>query len=346
MLKRFMFKASSKVICIVLALSLLAVSCFYTVPAHAGVVSDVFGLDGFGGKVADDVFDGGCKLAGGTTYNLAKNVYDSAVGSIKLLTEDHTTTGKVAGWMDVGLNLAATGAIITTLIMGTATFPVIATITVTITAAKMAVDNIKNLDKIFSWLKKNLGDVGKSLLDVYKPNIYIYCDQDIEVNVQLKPYRYITASIPEYDPTEGWTAKVYQGSINGGDDYLFYEAKVPDNHFQRREGFRIKGKSLRTDLWCLMEMYDFNVKETADFVEYWFDKLPQTDNYVFYPQDTETIEKIMPLTVTPAPDTIERLWFLIENDRGQYIQTVFPIDKVTRNGLAVVEWGGVMGGGE
>lgn len=342
MSKKSISQTCLRTICIVLIVVLLSEISYHSVPVQAGVVSDVFKLDGMVGKIADDVFDGGCKLAGGTTYNLAATLYDSAVGSINLLTGEHSTTGKIAGWIEVGLNVAAAGTIITTLIMGTATFPIIAAITIGVTMAKTAVASIKNMDKIMSWLKKNLGDVAKSLLSVYKPNIYIYCDQDLEVNVRLQPYRYITASIPRYDPADGWTAQVYQGSINGCGDYLFYEAKVPDNLLQRRKGFGIKGSSLRAELQELMELYGFNARETADFVQYWDGKLLHTDNYVFYPQNTETIEKIMPLTVDPAPDSVYRLWFLIEKDHGQHCETVSPIDQVQRSAFSVVEWGGVM----
>ncbi|WP_418791861.1 hypothetical protein [Phosphitispora sp. TUW77] len=347
MLGRFpVSKISTKLICIVLVLALIEMSCFYSMPAQAGIVSDIFGLDGLSGKVADDVFDGGCKLIGGVTYNLAKTIYDSGSGAISMLTGEHSVMGKIAGWMDVGLNVASAGLIIFAIATGSATFPVIATITLAVTALKAAVDNLKNIDKILSWLKKNLGDVGKGLLDVYKPNIYIYSDHNIDVNVQLHPYSYITASIPEYDREAGWNASVYKGTINGCNDYLFYEAKVPDNHLQRNKGFKITGCRLQSDLQTLMELYGFNDKETSDFVEYWKNKLSYTNNYIFYPQDTETIQKIMPLTVVPAPDSVCRIWFLIEKDDGQFVETVFPMAKVAHSGFAVVEWGGIMGSSE
>ncbi|MCR4442446.1 MAG: hypothetical protein QHH10_09405 [Peptococcaceae bacterium] len=336
-------RKSSRVIGAVLILALTAVFCFGPETSLGGVVSDVFGLDGLTGKVADDVFDGGCKLVGGTTYNLGKNIYDTLTGAINLLAGDHTTAGKVAGWTEVALNAASAGVIIYTLATGTATIPVIATITITVTLAKAAVESLKNIDKIFSWLKKYLGDAARGLLDVYKPNIYIYCEQDLEVRLQLEPYSYITASIPEYEPEAGWKAEVRGGSINGQNDYLFYEARVPGIGFQREKGLRINGRSLRHDLYRLMESYGFNARETADFVEYWEQKLSPAGNYIFYPQGTDIIENIMPLTVTPKPASVYRLWFLIEKDRGQPCETVFPIEKVTRSRFAVVEWGGVMG---
>jgi len=339
-------RKNSRFIAAVLILALTVSFCFDPETSLGGVVSDVFGLDGLTGKVADDVFDGGCKLVGGTTYNLGKNIYDTLTGAINLLAGDQTVAGKVAGWTEVALNAASAGIIIYTLATGTATIPVIATITITVTLAKAAVESLKNIDKIFSWLKKYLGDAARGLLDVYKPNIYIYCEQDLEVRLQLEPYSYITASIPEYDPAAGWKAAVRGGSLNGKNDYLFYEARVPGEGFQREKGLKINGRSLGQDLCRLMALYGFNDKETADFVEYWGQKLFPGDNYVFYPQGTEIIENIMPLTVTPEPLSVYRLWFLIEKDRGQPCETEFPIERVIRSRFAVVEWGGVIGEAE
>ncbi|CCO06932.1 hypothetical protein [Desulforamulus hydrothermalis] len=340
----------SKALAIILILTLTAAGCLYPAlyPAQvqAGVVSDVFGLDGMTGKVADDIFDGGCKLAGGPVYNLGKGIYDTLSGTIGMLAGEHTMVGKVAGWSEVVLNAAQTGVIIYTLATGTATLPVLAAVTITVTLGKMAVDNLKNIDKIFSWLKKNLGDAARSFLDVYKPNIYIYSDMDLAVRVRLEPSSYITASSPTYDREQGWQAEVFGGSLNGCNDYLFYEARVPDRGFQREAGYKIRGNNLRHDLCSLMERYGFNARETADFVEYWEKKLSSRQDYVFYPQGTAILDKIMPVVVEPEPISISRLWFLIEKDRGQPCRPIAWPEKVVHSPYAVVEWGGIIGSGE
>lgn len=335
-----------KVTALILLLAFLITACLPSFEVRAGVVSDVLGLDGMTGKVADDVFDGGCKLLGGPVYNLGKGIYDTLAGTIGMLAGEHGTVGKVAGWADVVLNAAQTGIVIYTLATGTATLPVLATITITITLAKASVEALKNIDKIFSWLKKNLGDALRSFIDVYKPNIYIYSDRDLAVNVRLHPESYITASLPAYEPGRGWTAEVFNGSINGSNDYLFYEARVPDWGFQREAGYRIRGGSLRNDLSALMAMYGFNSKETADFVEYWEKKLSSRWDYVFYPQNTTIVNGIMAVRIKPEPASIYRLWFLIEKDQGQMAKPVESWAKVARSPYAVVEWGGIMADGE
>lgn len=325
-----------------LIVTLLAVLVMYPQPAQSGVVSDVLGLDGMTGKVADDIFDGGCKIVGGPVYELGKGIYDTASGAIGMLTGDHSTVGLVAGWANVGLDAISTGLIIYTIVTGTATLPVLVTITATVTAAKVAVEALKNIDKIFSYLENFLGDAIRSLLDVYKPNIYIYADRDMEVEVRLQNACYITESLPPYEPGRGWRACIVNGSINGRGDYLFYEAKVPDRGLQRQVGYVIHGERLEMDLAWLMQLYGFNAREVADFVEYWTSKLDRDRNYIFYPQGTAVVESIMPLRVEPEPDSVYRLWFLIERDRGQDVTRPVRIETVTRSEYAVVEWGGMM----
>lgn len=121
---------------------------------------------------------------------------------------------------------------------------------------------------------------------------------------------------------------------------------MPDRGFQREAGYKIRGNNLRNDLRGLMELHGFNAKETADFVEYWEKKLSSREDYVFYPQGTAILEKIMTISVEPEPTSTSRLWFLIEEDRGQPCKPVACPEKVVRGPYAVVEWGGIMGSGQ
>lgn len=337
-------KGEMKIISLIVILAVLLTSTFYVTNAQAGTVaSDFLGFDGVGGKIVDGIFDGGCKLIGGTTYNMASSLYEAGTGVISLLTGQHTTVEKAAGWVEVGLNLAGAGAIIATIVTGSATLPIIAGITFAVAGGKLMVEIIKNGDKIVTWLKSFLGDPLKGLLDVYKPNIYLYSDEDRDVNVRLQPISFITESIPPYDPDTGWNARVYNGSLDGCDNFLFYEARVPDRHLQRKRGFPVQQSSLRDDMLQIMTLYGFNEKEKEDFIEYWENKLKGETNYVFYPQDTETVERIMPLSVKPQPDVLFRLWFLIEEDRGQEYELIDGVESIPRSGFTVVEWGGMMG---
>ena len=62
-----------------------------------------------------------------------------------------------------------------------------------------------------------------------------------------------------------------------------------------------------------------------------------------YPQHTETIDALMPMEVTPVPDTIFRVWFLfapVSNDLGTFKDPI--ISPIERSGFTVTEWGGIV----
>ena len=335
----------SKCICVVLmAVLIITLPFMQTASRAGGVVSDFLGLNGFTGNVVDGTFDAGLKIAGGPVYNLAKSFYDTGTDIVGLYTKDYTSTQRAAAWTKIGSNIVGMGAIITIIATGSATLPVIAGITVAVAFIGTIADAVKNGDKILGWLKDHIGDPLKNLLNVYKPNIYIYSDKDINVNVKLYPYEYITKSIPQYDSKKGWNAIVFDGSINGSNDFLFYEAKVPDLYFQRSEGFVVSDETLGSDLLNILSLYGFNEKESDDFIKYWENKLNKDTDYIFYPQETDTVNKIMPVEISPEPETIFRLWFLIEpvENNNPSICEPAQIEKIKRQNYTLVEWGGVI----
>lgn len=178
-------------------------------------------------------------------------------------------------------------------------------------------------------------------IPVYKPNIYIYSSKDIYVNVKLYPARYITKSAPSYNIENGWNAKVFNGSINGNGDYLFYEALVPDKGFQLDRGFVIGPENRRSQMKILLENYGFNKKEISDFIAYWNSKLSTNETYIFYPQNNSIVNNIMPLLISPEPESIYRLWFYIEPRKNNNINSP-EINKIDRSDYTVIEWGGII----
>ncbi len=192
---------------------------------------------------------------------------------------------------------------------------------------------------LYPGLRREIPDPSTGI-PVYKPNIYLYSDEDMTVKVKLFPSHLITASDPEY-PKAGWTADVRSGSLNASEDFLFYEAMVPDTGFQKAEGFRVSSHSLAEDMTRIMKEYSFSEKETIDFIEYWQQKLDDGKKYIFLPQETDTVDSIMPLVLSEQPDNIYRIWFYIIEDDGRHIKPACAT-RIKRDGFAVVEWGGVM----
>ena len=73
-------------------------------------------------------------------------------------------------------------------------------------------------------------------VSVDKPNIYIYPNQKVELDVYLNFPKggSIVQSIPQYK--DGWNVTVdTSGLIDNEYHYLFYECRVP-NYFQKEKG--------------------------------------------------------------------------------------------------------------
>jgi hypothetical protein len=171
-----------------------------------------------------------------------------------------------------------------------------------------------------------------------KPNIYLYSDRDLTARVRLAPEEAITVSEPVYQPGKGWQAEIRNGSLNGNGDFLFYEGTGPDSGWQKDDGYIIRGSSREQDMAFMLGPYGFNEKETAEFIEYWASHLVGDVDFVFYPQETAVVDSVMPLSISPEPNHVMRIWFYAE----PLITAPEPVthpERIIREGFYVVEWG-------
>ncbi len=171
-----------------------------------------------------------------------------------------------------------------------------------------------------------------------KPNVYLYSDRDLTARVRLAPEEAITVSEPAYQPGKGWRAEVRNGSLNGAGDFLFYEALVPDSGWQKKEGYVIRASYREQDMAFMLGEYEFNEKETVEFIDYWASHLLEDVDYVFYPQETDAVDRVMPLYISPKPDEVMRIWFYAEPVESAPEPVTCP-EKIVREGFYVVEWG-------
>ena len=179
-------------------------------------------------------------------------------------------------------------------------------------------------------------------IPVYKPNIYLYSDVDMNVNVHIYPSDWITISDPIYNDKSGWNANIINGSLNGTEDYLFYEAIVPDENFQKETGWVVNANNRMNDIVRILDDYKFNEQEKKDFIDYWVNKLDVDKDYIFYPQETEIVDLIMPLVTSIKADEEYRIWFYMEEKENQVVTKPKNIEVISRNGFTIVEWGGIL----
>ena len=171
-----------------------------------------------------------------------------------------------------------------------------------------------------------------------KPNIYLYSDRDLTARVRLFPETAITVSDPPYRPGIGWIAEIQNGSLNGQGDFLFYEGTGHVSGWQKEEGYVIRGAYREQDMASMLGEYGFNEKETDEFIEYWACHLAGDRDYVLYPQETDTVNQAMPISIVPEPDAVSRIWFCAE----PFVSAPEPVtnpEKIVREGFYVVEWG-------
>lgn len=193
---------------------------------------------------------------------------------------------------------------------------------------------------LYPGLRREIPDPNTGIA-VYKPNIYLYSDTDMESTIFVYPAHWITISVPEYNPETGWEADIYNGSLNGIEDFLFYEAIVPPDYFQTKEGWSVMAVSLEDDMRKILDIYGFNEKETADFIEYWTLHLEKDTDYTFYPQENDILDILMPVVSYPKEDISRRIWFYILPFDPDVKIPKNP-EKITREGYSIIEWGGIL----
>ena len=175
---------------------------------------------------------------------------------------------------------------------------------------------------------------------VYKPNIYLYPVDDTQVSVTFERAELLTVTDPPYE--NGWLAEAHHDGtleVNGQSfGYLFYESLTDPNDYQTDEGFVIPADTREAEFNRILTEYGLNDTEIRDFCKFWCEKLDEGCDYAMYPQTDDTLDKTMPLDISPAPDSKLRIWFaFVKNGTpGNTPDT----ERFDRTGFTAVEWGG------
>ena len=182
-----------------------------------------------------------------------------------------------------------------------------------------------------------------------KPVIYLYPKKAQKVRVKVEPKGGVTESIPDYD--KGWTVFATSESeltdlnpkaARGTETYpyLYWESKDNGEEIDMSEGFVVETKKLKSFFEEKLKILGLNDKEIADFVEYWIPEL-QGKKYVFITfHSQEKINKDAPLTISPKPDSVIRVYFDHKKVDKKISVKEQTLTTPERKGFTVVEWGG------
>ena len=177
----------------------------------------------------------------------------------------------------------------------------------------------------------------------YKPNIYIYPQNNIQLTVNLGfPLGgEIITSIPEYGT--GWNVFVdTTGLIDNKYSFLFYESIQPDI-WQNNYGWITKKSELESFFRKNMADYGFRGKEIDDFIDYWIPRLQNYSFYSIYPQTAKLIEFVIKLDFSKEPDNLLRLFYVIKGHNQLQDKLIEPtIDNFKREGYYTTEWGVIL----
>lgn len=183
-----------------------------------------------------------------------------------------------------------------------------------------------------------------SFLGVYaKPVIYLYPEEETEVSVQVHFAEggALTCTYPEYG--NGWEVTALpDGTIfdkDGNEYYCLYWEGEGSAKLESGKGWCVAGSDTAAFLCEKLLEIGLTAREANEFIIYWLPDL-QKNPYNLITFHTDDYAQSVPLTVSPAPDTVIRVFMTYE-----------PVDTFTeielqvlphyeRNGFTLVEWGG------
>ena len=175
----------------------------------------------------------------------------------------------------------------------------------------------------------------------YKPIIYIYPKEDMDLTVKLGNTDDLLYTYPKYNNI--WNVRVSKnGNIYDYDtkrNYygLYWEAK--DNYkLNMNEGFVVKGEDSVKFLEEKLEILGLNEYEINEFIIYWIDKL-ESNKYNFISFRNEK-DINMPLKFSKEPDTLIRVMMDFKGLDEPIKVKEQQLTKVDRIGFTIVEWGG------
>lgn len=173
---------------------------------------------------------------------------------------------------------------------------------------------------------------------IYAPDLYLYPLRPTRVHVALRGT--LTASRPAYG--NGWTVQAApRGTLLAGGaryGHLFYEAAAAEP-WQTARGWVVPAAGW--DAWMAAELprLGLNTREAADFARDWSADLPPARAYLIAPQPQALIAQAVGLRITPAPQTLYRLWLYIVPLPAPVAVAPPQVSPPVRRGFTAVEWG-------
>src|SRR3989344_5459926 len=179
--------------------------------------------------------------------------------------------------------------------------------------------------------------------DPGKPVIYLYPTKTQTVSVKVHTTS-IDESIPDYG--NGWSVIAHPNGeiINPYDGksypYLYWEGRSGKPIIDKTKGFVVVEKDIATFLMDSLLKQGLIAGEAQEFVEYWAPRMTGKPYVYVYFMPQLDYDKLIPMDISPKPDTIIRTYMLWKGLDEKISVTPQKFTAPERFGFTVVEWGG------
>ncbi|MBN1523107.1 MAG: hypothetical protein JW904_01385 [Spirochaetales bacterium] len=183
----------------------------------------------------------------------------------------------------------------------------------------------------------------ESMGEKAKPVIYLYPEKKMKVDVTVAPKQGISVSDPAYN--NGWSVIANPDGMltNIADSrvypYLFWESPE-DDPSHPDTGFVVKTSDLAGFFTEKLSYMGLNKQEIKDFNDFWLPILNKGNYYYIHFYSAQAIDEAAPLTVTPKPDSVIRVYFDSTPLDAPIKIPAQTLEKGVRKGFTVIEWGG------
>ena len=182
----------------------------------------------------------------------------------------------------------------------------------------------------------------RSLPAPEKPVIYLYPEEEMTVEVKLDFSGSLISTYPAYK--DCWKVIAHpDGSLTDpetGKEYycLFWEG-VADTDYTITSGFVVAGKDTEAFLEEALAQLGLTSREANEFIIYWLPRMEHNAwNLISF--DTSVYQENATLTVSPAPDSLLRVFMTWQALDAPIQITAQILPTFERTGFTVVEWGG------
>ncbi len=175
-----------------------------------------------------------------------------------------------------------------------------------------------------------------------KPVIYLYPEEETQVNVKLDYDGTLTSTYPSYE--NGWTVDAApDGTLTdpstGRQYYCLYWEGETDTEYDFSTGFCVAGADTAAFLEGALADLGLTEQEANEFIIYWLPRMEGNAWNLISFQTTAYTDSAV-LTIDPVPDTLIRVFMAWQGlDEPVEVQPQ-RLTAPERTGFTAVEWGG------